>query len=122
MRDVRWRREGPALVARNASYGLARRPARPAVITPIQQGWRHSQVQSAGHTWVSPKGPDILRNRMLVHQFPTVATAPAPQGTLLRQGHHALMGAGQKGDRGWAFLLLEVPVVSQPKHTTLRAD
>src|SRR5512134_494163 len=99
MRDMRWRREGPALVARNASYGLARCPACPAVITPIQQGRRHSQIESAGHTWVSTKGPDILRHRVLVHRFPTVATGPAPQGTLLRQGHHTLVGTSQKGDR-----------------------
>src|ERR1043166_9866902 len=121
MRDMRRWREGPAFVAWNAAYGLARHPACPTVITPIQQSRRHSQVESARHTRVSATGPDILRNRVLVHQFPTVATGPAPQGTLLRQGHHALVGAGQKGDRCWAFLVLEVRVVSQPKHTTLRA-
>src|SRR5262245_9783326 len=122
MRDVwRWR-ESPALIARNAAYGLARRPACPTVVTPIQQGWRHSQVESARHTRVSATGPDILRNRVLVHQLPTVAPGPAPQGTLLRQSHHALVGTGQKGDRCWAFLVLEVLVVSQPKYTTLRAD
>jgi hypothetical protein len=59
---------------------------------------------------------------MLVHQLPTVATGPAPQGTLLRQSHHALVGTGQKGDRCWALLVLEVLVVSQPKHAALRAD
>src|SRR5215471_18640097 len=122
MRDVRRWREGPALVARDAVYGLARRPARPAIVTPIQHGRRHFQVEPAGHTWVSATGPDILCNRVLVHQLPTVVTGPAPQGTLLRQCHHALMGAGQKGDRCWALLVLEVAVVSQPKHTTLRAD
>src|SRR5215471_1797902 len=122
MRDVRRWREGPALVARNAAYGLARRPARPAIVTPIQHGRRHSQVEPARHTWVSAKGPDILCNGMLVYQFPIVATSPAPQGALLRQCHHALMGTGQKGDRCWALLVLEVTVVSQSKHTTLRAD
>src|SRR5712691_10280576 len=122
MRDVRRRREGPALVARNAAYGLARRPACPTVVTPIQQGRRHSQVESAGHTWISAKGPDILCNRALVHQFPTVATDPTPQGTLLRQCHHVLVGTGQKGDRCWSLLVLKTPVVFQPKHTTLRAD
>src|SRR5262249_47224075 len=104
------------------SYGLARCPAYPAIITPIQQGWRHTQVESASHAWVSPKGPNILHNRALVHQFPTAATGPVPQSTLLRQGHHTLMGAGQKGNRCWSFLLLEVTIVSQPKYTTLRTD
>src|SRR5437773_12567437 len=122
MRDVRRWRKGPARIARNAAYGLACRPACPAIATPIQQRRRHSQVESARHTRVSAKGPDILRNRVLVHQFPTVATDAAPQGPLLRQGHHALVGTGQKGDCCWSLLLLEVLVVFQPKYTTLRAD
>src|SRR5439155_20630148 len=122
MRNMRRWREGPALIARNAAYGLARRPACPTVVTPIQQGRRHSQVESTRHTWVSTTGPDILRNRALVHQFPTVATGPTPQGTLLRQSHHAVIGAGQKGDRCWALLVLAVLFGSQPKPTTFRAD
>src|SRR5436309_2209215 len=104
MRDVRRWWEGPMLIARNAAYGLAYRPACPTVVTPIQQGRRYSQVESARHTRVSTKSPDILRHRVLVHLFPPVTTGPAPQGTLLRQSHHTLVGAGQKGDRCWALL------------------
>jgi len=45
-----------------------------------------------------------------------MATGPAPQGILLRQCHHAFVGAGQKNDCGWPLFVLVVPVVFQPQY------
>jgi hypothetical protein len=72
MRDMRRRWKSPLLIARNLSYGLTRRPAFPAVLTHIEQGWGDSQVQPSLHTGVGGKRPYLLFNRMLVHQQPIV--------------------------------------------------
>src|SRR5262249_24492287 len=120
--DVRWWREGPALVAWNMPNGLARPPARPAVVTPIQQRRRYPPVEAARHAWVGRAGPDILGDWALMHQLPTICTGPAPQGTLLCHHHDRLVSARQKPDRWRSLLPLEMPVVSQPKDTTMCAD